>query len=76
MHRKRVSEVNNTLRTMCSLLLFIPGIIGYEKVSNIFPKFGQYAPYVTLILVFGLLLFSYRKQTAYITKRVNAHKQQ
>lgn len=69
-----LSEVNNTLRTMCSLFLFIPAIIAYEKLAQSYPTFAQIAPYVILILIFVLFLFSYRKQTRYIRKRVNAHK--
>lgn len=69
-----LSEVNNTLRTMCSLLIFVPGIIVYDKLASSYPVFSLVAPYVLLVFLFVLFLFAYRKQTNYITNRVQANK--
>lgn len=66
-----LSEVNNTLRTMISLLLFVIGTITYDRISSAGSSFAVYAPYILLVLMLLLFLFAYRKQTAYITKRVD-----
>ena len=65
-----LSEVNNTLRTMISLSLIVIGTIAYDRVAAISSNFASYAPYVLLVSIFALFLFAYRKQTAYITKRI------
>lgn len=66
-----LSEVNNMYRTFCSLFLVISLIKVYEKISSYFP--GLFIWNTEILIVFFLILFclSYRKQTEYITKRVN-----
>ena len=65
-----LSEVNNTYRTListCILLLFTKGyfyILSFFKIDNLYN-------WVFLIfLLLALFLFSYRKQTSYINKRI------
>ena len=69
-----LSEVNNTLRTMISLLLFAIGTISYHHISSASSSFATYAPYGLLLLMLLLFLLAYRKQTAYMTKRVDKGK--
>ena len=69
-----LSEVNNTFRTMISLSLFVIGAIAYDRLVAASSQFSTYAPYVLLVLILALFLFAYRKQTTYITKRVNSGK--
>lgn len=66
-----LSEVNNMYRTFCSLFLVISLIKIYEKISSYFPGLSIWN--TEILIVFFLILFclSYRKQTEYITKRVN-----
>ncbi len=66
-----LSEVNNMYRTFCSLFFVISLIKVYEKISSYFP--GLFIWNTEILIVFFLILFclSYRKQTEYITKRVN-----
>lgn len=69
-----LSEVNNTLRTMISLSLFVIATIVYDRLAAVSTNFAAYAPYFLLLLILALFLFAFRKQTAYITKRVNKGK--
>jgi len=66
-----LSEVNNMYRTFCSLFLLLSLIKIYEKISSYFP--GIFCWNTEILIAFFLILFflSYRKQTVYITKRVN-----
>lgn len=68
-----LSEVNNMYRTICALLLLEFIFIVYEKISlNInFPK--ELGPIALLCALFILFLFSYKKQTKYITDRIDAN---
>ena len=66
-----LSEVNNTLRTMISLSLFVIGTIAYDRLAGVSSNFSAYAPYVLLVLILVLFLFAYRKQTTYIATRVS-----
>ncbi|MHB8988575.1 MAG: hypothetical protein ACYC6S_07305 [Desulfobulbia bacterium] len=66
-----LSEVNNMYRTFCSLFLVLSLLKIYEKISSYFPGVSSWN--IEILIVFFLILFclSYRKQTEYITKRVN-----
>ena len=66
-----LSEVNNMYRTLCSLLLCLIILIIYEAFATLFPVVADITPYVALFFLAVLFLYSYRKQTAYIFKRVN-----
>jgi len=69
-----LSEVNNMYRTICSLCLCIAVVYGYESAAARLKFLDEIMP---ALCVFGLLFlfsFSYRKQTAYINKRVSANK--
>ena len=68
-----LSEVNNTYRTITSmlLLLLVSKLFIYLKV-----KYGIIRDVSALIIVITLLLiflYSYRKQTNYISKRIKAN---
>lgn len=67
-----LSEVNNTYRTLCALFVSLLLLKAYEKFAMRFPWFGTHD--VIVLSVFLLLMFvvSYRKQTKYITKRIQA----
>ena len=65
-----LSEVNNTYRTIFSLiiLLLMSGVYKYFEI--IFPIPKQLSYLLLLILLLVLFLYSYRKQTIYISKRI------
>ncbi|MFA5059533.1 MAG: hypothetical protein WC676_02800 [Candidatus Omnitrophota bacterium] len=69
-----LSEVNNTYRTLCACF----GLLALLKVVEVLGrKFSIPQGWELFILVFALLvifLFSYKKQSAYVKKRVEANK--
>lgn len=70
------SEINNMYRTMCSLFLNLILLNLFERATGRLPWCAQWNTILFLIGFLLLFLFSYRKQTAYINKRIEALKQQ
>lgn len=66
-----LSEANNMYRTMCSLFIFVLGLLVFDAVADYVPYLRDGAPYVVALVLLVLFVFSYRKQTGYIVKRVN-----
>lgn len=66
-----LSETNNMYRTICSLLLCITIVFIYGKLeqNNLFIHAST--PFICIIGLFILFILSYKKQTAYIAKRVS-----
>jgi len=68
-----LSEVNNMYRTLCSLVVILVGMKGYEYAEAT----GWVPSHLRWWLLFpsllALFLFAYRKQTAYVSKRVAAN---
>lgn len=69
-----LSEANNTYRTFCAMLLALAGLKLYEVIDFHYLWLQGKGVYLIVAGLFVLFLFSYRKQTNYITKRVEAHK--
>lgn len=69
---KELSEVNNMYRVFISLFFILIIIILYENYFQ--DVLSGYTKYVLVIGLFILFLFSYRKQTQYITKRIKIFK--
>ena len=67
-----LSEVNNMYRTFCSLFLVLLIIKCYDFISKKYPVVSEWNSVALAIGLLLLFLFSYRKQTQYIKKRVNA----
>jgi hypothetical protein len=66
-----LSEVNNTYRTIISLVTLTLMLKLYAALESKY-NFGDNIGYsILLFLLLVLFLFSYRKQTGFITKRVN-----
>lgn len=65
-----LSETNNMYRTLISVLicLLLAKVYGYLQHS--YSWFSDYAPSTVIVLLLILFVFSYRKQTEYITKRI------
>jgi hypothetical protein len=68
-----LSEVNNTYRTLVSMVILLLLMKAYFllDVKYHFTKDTAYLVIVILLLI--LFLFSYRKQTNYISKRIKAN---
>lgn len=67
-------EVNNMYRTLLSLFVVLILFLLFDRLATGYPTLRTLSPYVGLLGLVGLFLFSYRKQTDYIVKRVDAVK--
>jgi hypothetical protein len=65
-----LSETNNMYRTFCSLFMCLIFLKVYERLSVVFPILGRWAGELLAVGLLVLFLFAYRKQTQYVTKRV------
>lgn len=70
-----LSEVNNTYRTLNSMMFLLLILKLYNYCSNKLELNHTTALLILTILMLVLFLFSYRKQTNYITKRIDTNKQ-
>ena len=66
------SEVNNMYRTFISMFLILLLIIIYEKFSLILSISHFVMTLIGLILLIILFIFSYKKQSEYINKRIDS----
>lgn len=69
-----LSEANNMYRTICSLFMCLSIVYGYEYLAGKFEVLDKVLPALCVAGLLILFSFSYRKQTAYISKRVTANK--
>lgn len=67
-----LSEVNNTYRTFCAMFVLLLVLRLYRKLASTLPGLHEWDVVILLVASFVMFLFSYRKQTDYITKRVKA----
>jgi hypothetical protein len=67
-----LSEVNNTYRTLCSLFILLLLLKLYDGVQGRFPTLKEWDTIILVVLLLGMFLLSYRKQTGYIRKRIKA----
>lgn len=70
-----LSEVNNMYRTFVALFATLLFARLYEAVETVLPVLKQASPFLSIVAITVLFLISYRKQTSYITKRVEANKE-
>lgn len=66
-------EVNNTYRTLCSLFILLLLLKLYEKLEALAPFLREMNSIILTILLLIIFLFSYRKQTKYISCRIKAN---
>ena len=69
-----LSEANNTYRTLSALFILLLLLKVYEEIECKFPVLKELGVIVLIVLMLVTFLFAYRKQTKYITKRINANK--
>jgi hypothetical protein len=67
-----LSEVNNAYRTLASLFGLLLLLKLYVKLEGRFPCLKEWDATILAVLMLIMFLFSYRKQTSYITKRIKA----
>lgn len=68
------SEVNNTYRTFCSLFILLLLLKLYENIESKLAGLGDWNAAILVILLLIMFIFSYRKQSGYIQKRIAANK--
>jgi hypothetical protein len=59
-------------RTISSLFALLIILKIYEWIENFYPILKDYDTVLLTLLLLTVFLLSYRKQTSYVTKRVNA----
>lgn len=69
------SETNNMYRTFISLFIVLIAIKLYEKIAIYFSFTQNTTIYILFIILLSIFIFSYKKQSNYINKRVNIHKE-
>ena len=70
-----LSEVNNMYRTFLSLFLCLSVLKIYEYLTLRHQSVNEWTPVVVICGLLFLFAFSYRKQTAYISRRVSNAKE-
>lgn len=68
-----LSEVNNTYRTITSMLLLLFILKGYSSLEDRLTISNDTTYCILGGFLFIMFLFSYRKQTNYISKRIQAN---
>lgn len=66
------SEVNNIYRTFISLFMLLLIVVIYEQFSQYFNLNATIKTILIIMSLIVLFICSYRKQTKYITKRIDA----
>ncbi|MYA66668.1 MAG: hypothetical protein F4Y22_05295 [Gammaproteobacteria bacterium] len=66
-----LSETNNMYRTLCALFVVLPSVVLFDRFASALPWLMDGSPFIVGAILLVLFSYAYRKQTAYITKRVN-----
>jgi len=69
-----LSETNNMYRSVLSALLLLCFVVIGKSIIEIFDSLESYIKYAIFPILVVLLGFSYKKQTSYIVKRIEASK--
>jgi hypothetical protein len=70
-----LSETNNMYRTILAMIFSLVLVKGFDWLITKVKMNDTWQLIIVLTLLLALFLFSYRKQTNYITKRITAHKE-
>lgn len=69
-----LSEVNNMYRTISSLFALLIILKIYDWIEICYPILKKYDAVLMILILLAIFLLSYRKQTSYITKRIDARR--
>lgn len=69
-----LSEASNMYRTFTAMFFLFALAKIYEFVEYRFPAIKEWNPYILVLLLLLMFLYSYRKQTQYITKRIKTNR--
>jgi hypothetical protein len=67
-----LSEANNTYRTIIALFIICLVLKCYLWLAGIFEVLHTHSTLILVLMVSTLFLFSYRKQTSYVYKRIES----
>jgi hypothetical protein len=67
------SEVNNMYRTLCAMFSLLLILKLYIRIEARLPLLKAWNSMLLTVLLLIMFLFAYRKQTAYIVKRIKAN---
>ncbi len=70
-----LSEANNMYRTLCSMFFCLALTILFEHIVPEFSWLETWWSEILVVTLLALFILSYKKQTDYISKRVNNHKE-
>lgn len=65
-----LSEANNVYRSLFSVFVLVPSLKLYELLGEMVSFFANQAVYILFVALAVMFLFSYKKQTKYISSRV------
>src|SRR3989338_258179 len=68
-----LSETNNMYRTFTTMFLLLALAKVYEFIEYKLPVIKDWNPYILILVLSLMFLYSYRKQTQYITKRIKTN---
>ena len=68
-----LSEANNTYRTLCSLFSLLLLLRLYARIEARFPFLKEWNATLLIVLLLLMFLIAYKKQTAFIVKRIKAN---
>ena len=68
-----LSEANNTYRTLCSLFSLLLMLKLYAKIEAKLPFLREWDTLLLTLILLIMFLFAYRKQTAFVVKRIKAN---
>lgn len=68
-----LSEVNNTYRTLCSLFTLLLLLKSYTKIEARFSFLRDWNATILIVSLLVMFMFAYRKQTAFVVKRIKAN---
>ena len=68
-----LSEINNYMRSLLTCSLLFPIVGGLQQLARVCSCFSFVWKWGLLIIIFMIFLFSYKKQTNYVRKRVETN---
>lgn len=69
------SEINNMYRTFIAMFVLFFVAMLYKIIEDRLPALGAWDLHILIFALFVMLLYSYKKQTEYINKRVKTTEQ-
>jgi len=70
-----LSEQNNTYRSIIAMLVLVAVTKGYELLGEKVPFFNEWKLWIVMGILIIMFLAAYRKQTKYITERIDKNLQ-